>query len=113
MSDEPVPTRHDPNRTPPTPDEVAEIVNRIEEGAADGHPWRYAYSVHDGGDNWAGVPIGEAMGFVAQGSTEQSRAQTNLNGLIATGVLAKGDRSDPAAPRNEKLRKSVPFVRVP
>ena len=23
------------------------------------------------------------MGFVAQGSTEQSRAQTNLNGLIA------------------------------
>lgn len=96
----------------PTPAQIAEISERIDEGAPDGLQWRFAYSSHDDGDHWAGVPIGEVMGFVAQGSEGKVLAQTILNNMIAENHLAKGDRKDPAAPKNAQ-RKPVPFVKLP
>jgi hypothetical protein len=101
-----------PIRPPPTAEQIAEIRERIDEGAPDGHPWRFACSSQDAGDNWAGVAIGDVMGFVAQASEERSVAQTILNELIADGSLVKGDRKDPAAPKNSQ-RKPVPFVKLP
>ena len=101
-----------PYRPSPTQEQIAEFLDRIGEGAPDGLPWRFAYSNHDDGDNWAGVAIGDVMGFAALGSDERSGAQAILNEMIAAGTLVKGDRKDPAAPKNPQ-RKSVPFVRLP
>ena len=112
MSDAPSEVAATPIRMMPTPAQTEEIRDRIEEGAPDGAPWRFAYSSHDDGDNWAGVPIGEVMGFVAQGSNERSEAQSILNEMIKAGNLAKGDRKDPMAPRNSQ-RKPVPYVKLP
>lgn len=101
-----------PIRLPPTLDEIAQIQALIDEGAPDGLPWRFSYSSYDDGDNWAGVVVGDVMGFVAQAAEERSTAQTILNGMIADGRLAKGDRKDPTAPKNSQ-RKPVPFVKLP
>jgi hypothetical protein len=101
-----------PVHIPPTLVQIIEIKERIDEGAPDGLAWRFAYSSYDDGDNWAGVPIGDAMEFVAQGTEGRVIAQTILNDLIADGRLVKGDRKDPEAPKTAQ-RKPVPFVRVP
>ena len=112
MSDPPLPGEIGPSRVPPTSRQIAEIQERIDEGAPDGLPWRFAYSSHDDGDNWAGVPIGEVMQFVAQGVEGRVLAQMILNEMIKGGSVIKGGRTDPSAPKNAQ-RKSVPFVKLP